>query len=90
VLQARTAVSRLLASIRAAAPAGAILLAFELVVPESGAPRIGKMIDLTMLGMLTGRERTEAEYRRLLEEAGFKFEGVTASPTPISILSALA
>jgi hypothetical protein len=81
---------RLLASIRAAAPAGAQLLAFELVVPEGGEPHMGKMIDLTMLGMLTGRERTEAEYRRLLEEAGFKFEGVTPSPTPISIIRALA
>jgi hypothetical protein len=81
---------RLLASIRSAAPAGARLLAFELVVPEGGAPHMGKMIDLTMLGMLTGRERTEAEYRRLLEEAGFKFEGITAGPTPVSVVSAMA
>jgi hypothetical protein len=81
---------RLLARIKAAAPAGARLLAFELVVPEGGEPHMAKMIDLTMLGMLTGRERTEAEYRRLLEEAGFKFEGITASPTPISIISAVA
>ena len=81
---------RLLASIKAAAPVGARLLTFDLVIPEGGAPHMGKMIDQIMLGMLTGRERTEPEYRRLLEEAGFKFEGVTASPTPISIISALA
>jgi hypothetical protein len=81
---------RLLAGIRAAAPAGAQLLAFELVVPEGSGPHMAKMIDLTMLGMLTGRERTEAEYRHLLEQAGFKFEGVTATPTPISVISARA
>ena len=46
--------------------------------------------DLTMLGMLTGRERTEAEYRRLLERAGFTFEAVTATRTPISVISARA
>lgn len=81
---------QLLASIRAAAPPGARLLAFELVVPDGGAPHMAKMIDLTMLGMLNGRERTQAEFRLLLEEAGFKFEGVSATPTPVSIITALA
>jgi len=51
---------------------------------------MAKMIDLTMLGMLTGKERTAAEYRALLKQTGFKFEGVTATPTPISIIRALA
>jgi O-methyltransferase domain/Dimerisation domain len=82
--------SRLLAGIKAAAPAGARLVAFELVVPDGAGPHMAKMIDLTMLGMLTGRERTQAEYRLLLEQAGFKFEAVTATPTPISIITALA
>jgi O-methyltransferase domain/Dimerisation domain len=82
--------SRLLANIKAAAPAGARLVAFELVVPDGAEPHMAKMIDLTMLGMLNGRERTQAEYRLLLEQAGFKFEGVTATPTPISIITALA
>ena len=82
--------SRLLASIKAAAPAGARLMAFELVVPDGAEPHMAKMIDLTMLGMLDGRERTAAEYRGLLEEAGFKVEAVTPTPTPISVISALA
>jgi hypothetical protein len=82
--------ARLLANIKAAAPAGARLVAFELVIPDGAGPHMAKMIDLTMLGMLTGRERTQAEYRLLLEDAGFKFEAVTATPTPISIIRALA
>jgi hypothetical protein len=82
--------ARLLANIKAAAPAGARLVAFELVVPDGAEPHMAKMIDLAMLGMLTGRERTEAEFRTLLEQAGFKFEGVTATPTPISVIKALA
>jgi O-methyltransferase domain len=82
--------SRLLANIKAAAPAGARLVAFELVVPDGPEPHMAKMIDLTMLGMLTGKERTAAEYRALLKQTGFKFEGVTATPTPISIIRALA
>jgi O-methyltransferase domain/Dimerisation domain len=81
---------RLLVNIKAAAPAGARLLALELVAPDGAEPHLAKMIDLTMLGMLTGRERTQAEYRLLLEDAGFKFEAVTATPTPISIVQATA
>jgi hypothetical protein len=80
--------SRLLANIRAAAPSGARILAFELVMPTSDAPHMSKMIDLTMLGMLTGRERTAAEMCALFEGAGLTFDGVVASPTPISIVEA--
>ena len=82
--------SRLLASIKAAALAGARLVAFELVVPDGDGPHMAKMIDLTMLGMLNGRERIRAEYRLLLEAAGFEFEAVTATPTPVSIVTARA
>ena len=51
---------------------------------------MAKMINLTMLGMLTGKERTRAEFRLLLEDAGFKFEGISATPTPVSVITALA
>jgi O-methyltransferase domain len=81
---------QLLGVIKAAAPAGARLVAFELVVPDGDTPHMAKMIDLTMLGMLTGKERTQAEFRLLLEEAGFKFEGVSTTPTPVSVITALA
>ena len=43
---------------------------------------MAKMIDLTMLGVLTGKERTQAEFRLLHEEAGFKFEGPAPPPPP--------
>jgi hypothetical protein len=82
--------SRLLANLKAAAPAGARLVAFEFVVPDGGGPHMAKMIDLTMLGMLNGRERTQTEYQLLLEKAGFTFQGVTATPTPVSVIRALA
>lgn len=55
------------------------------ISPESASPA-----PATMLGMLNGRERTQAEYQLLLEKAGFTFEGVTATPTPVSVISALA
>ena len=62
------------------ARAGARVVALELVVPGGDEPHMAKMIDLTMLGMLTGRERTEAEMRTLFEAAGLRFDGSVARP----------
>ncbi len=80
--------SRLLATIRAAAAPGARVLAFELVMPTGDQPHMSKMIDLTMLGMLDGRERTDSEMRTLFEGAGLIYDGVVATPTPVSIIEA--
>ena len=72
---------------RSAAP-GTRVLAFELVIPQGDQPHMSKMIDLTMLGMLNGRERTEAEMRSLFEGAGLIYDGPIPTPTPISIIEA--
>ncbi|QIQ05875.1 methyltransferase [Streptomyces liangshanensis] len=62
---------RILGNVSAAAPAGARLVVIDMVVPEGDAPHPTKMIDITMLGMLGGRQRSETEWRRLLADAGF-------------------
>jgi hypothetical protein len=80
--------TRLPSNIRDGAPSGARVLAFELVMPVTDEPHISKMIDLTMLGMLDGRERADVEMRALFEGAGFTYEGVVHTPTPISIVEA--
>ena len=67
---------------------GARLVAFELVVPPGAAPHMSKMIDLTMLGMLTGRERTREELDELLGAAGFTVDRLIETATPMSILEA--
>jgi hypothetical protein len=79
---------RILASIATAASAGARLLIIEGVVPAGDGPHLTKAIDLTMLGMMTGRERTEQEYRELLDSAGFTLDRVVATPCPFSIIEA--
>lgn len=80
--------TRLLANVRAAGSPGARVLAFELVMPTGDQPHMSKMIDLTMLGMLNGRERTDTEMRALFEGAGFIYHGAGATPTPISVIEA--
>jgi hypothetical protein len=81
--------ARILATIRAAAPSGARVLSLELVVPPGDTPHIAKMIDLTMLGMLTGRERTEAELRELFSRAGLRVDDLVHTPTPMTIVEAV-
>lgn len=78
----------ILASIAAAANRGARVLIVEGVVPPGDGPHLAKTIDLTMLGMLTGKERSEREYRDLLASAGFTLDRVATTPTSYSILEA--
>ena len=78
--------TRLLTNIRNAAAPGSRILALELIMPMGDQPHLSKMIDLTMLGMLNGRERTESEMKALFECAGLVYDGVVATPTPISII----
>lgn len=79
---------RILAAVRAAAAPGARLLVIETVVPTDDQPHLSKAIDLTMLGMVTGKERTEPEFRELLGAAGFTLDRVLATPSPYSVLEA--
>jgi O-methyltransferase domain/Dimerisation domain len=82
------AAAAILANIAAAAPPGARLVGLELVVPPGDAPHLATMIDLTMLGMLTGRERTAEELTALLAAAGFRVDRITPTATPISLVEA--
>src|SRR5581483_3050520 len=65
-------VTRILANVVAAGGRGARLALIEFVVPAGDTPHMAKMIDLTMLGMLTGRERSEVQWQALLATAGFR------------------
>jgi hypothetical protein len=80
---------RILANIARAGASGARVCALELIVPPGDAPHMAKMIDLTMLGMLSGRERSETELRALFERAGLRYERSVSTPTPLSFLEAV-
>jgi hypothetical protein len=79
--------TRILANIAAVAP-GARVVALELIVPPGSGPHLAKMIDLTMLAMLTGRERTEPEMRTVFENAGLRYERASSGAGPISVIEA--
>jgi O-methyltransferase domain/Dimerisation domain len=65
----------ILSCIRRSAPQGARAFVAEHVVPGHDEPHFGKLFDIHMMCWGTGRERTEAEYIRLLEGAGWKYVG---------------
>ena len=64
------------------------LLLVEIVLegPNSGAET--KILDIQMLTMLGGRERSEPEYARLLKSAGLELRRVIPTASPVSILEA--
>jgi len=82
--------ARILRSIRRAAPDGAKLLLIEAIIPEGSEPNWVTSMDLTMLTLLNGRERTEREYKALLSTAGFRLDRTIDVGLKTSILESAA
>ena len=64
------------------------LLLVEMVIPPGNDFHPGKFLDLTMLAITGGRERTEEEYAALLAKAGFNLIRVVPTPSPVSVVEA--
>jgi hypothetical protein len=62
--------------VHTAAPPGARLLLAESVVPPGNEPNGAKWLDLLMLVLEAGRERTEPEWHALLESSGFQIDEI--------------
>lgn len=76
----------ILRNCRAAAKAGAKLLLVEMVIPPGNGPAPGKLLDLEMLVIASGKERTEAEYATLLAGAGWRLTRVVPTQSPASVV----
>lgn len=72
----------------AMAPAARLLIA-ETVLPQGAASSAGKLIDVGMLIMTAGgRQRTEADYRVLLDRAGLRLTRIVPSSGMVSLVEA--
>jgi hypothetical protein len=79
---------RILKSIRRAAPAHAELLVLEFVLTDAPEPHPAKVLDIVMLTMTTGRERSESEYGALLAAGGFRLQRIVPTQSPSCIIMA--
>ncbi len=73
---------------RAMSPQGRLLIV-EAVLPEDDTPHHGKLMDLLMLTVTGGAERTSREYSELVAAAGFAVERIISTSTHQSIVEAV-
>jgi hypothetical protein len=67
---------------------GKVIL-LEFVIDPGNEPNMGKWIDLEMLTMAGGRERTEAEYAELFAKAGLRLTRVVRTASPQCVIEAV-
>ena len=73
---------------RAMKPGGRVIL-IESVLATANTPDFGKLIDLEMLLVPGGRERTEQEFRDLFDRAGFRLTRLVPTQSPLSVLEGI-
>jgi len=78
----------ILRHIRKAMKPGGRLLIVEMVLPDGDEPHPGKVLDIVMLVMPGGQERTKAEYATLLAKAGFRLTRVVPTNSAVSVVEA--
>ena len=87
---------QILQQIRKSAPKGAKVLVVETVLPDESAWAAGKAahfgnhLDINMLVLTGGRERTPEEFARLFADSGWRFARVVPTPSAYSIVEGVA
>ena len=74
----------ILAQIRRAAPSGAKVLLLECVVDLGEGFDFGKDLDIEMLVMTTGRERTAEEWKTVLADGGWRLTRIAPTAAGVS------
>jgi O-methyltransferase domain len=74
---------------RAMRPSGRVIV-IELLLGEMGEPGPAPFMDLNMMVMLPGRERSLSEYRALLKQAGFRLDKSSPTRSSMAVIEAVA
>jgi hypothetical protein len=82
-----TAILKSIHTALAGKPEGRVIL-FESIIQPGNTPDFGKLIDVEMLMMPGGKERTEVEYRELFAAAGFEVTRIVPTESPLSVIEA--
>jgi hypothetical protein len=76
----------ILRNVRAAMGAAARLLVVESVINPGNEPAFAKLLDLNMLVVPGGAERTRDEYRRLYEAAGLRLTRIVPTDAEVCVI----
>jgi hypothetical protein len=74
-----------LGNITAVLPPDGRLVIIDPILPEGDAPHPGKFMDITMLALTRGKDRTEQELRELLGQVGLRLVETVGMTAPSSI-----
>jgi O-methyltransferase len=67
---------------------GKVIL-LEMVLRGAGEPDLGKLLDIEMLAMPGGRERSADEFKALFARSGFEMTKVVPTKSPLSVVEAV-
>jgi hypothetical protein len=81
---------RILSNVREAMSTGGRVFLVEQVLPSDGGAHPSTLLDVVMLAVAGGRERTEEQYRTLLASAGLRLVRVQPTRSPSSLIEAVA
>jgi hypothetical protein len=84
-----TEATAILRNCRRALPDDGALVLIEYCLGDDNAPSLGKTIDLVMMTITGGKERTIEQHRALLATAGFQLNRAVPVPPDITIIEAL-
>jgi hypothetical protein len=79
----------ILGNVRKAMKPDSKVLLIEMVLPKGNEFHLGKLLDMVMLVVPGGQERTDTEYATLLEKAGLKLVRVVPTASPVSVVEAV-
>jgi len=79
----------LLSAVRNAALPHARVLVIETVIADVPGPDWSKIMDVIMLWIVGGRQRSHSEHEQLLTKAGFRLERVIQTMSDVTILEAV-
>ncbi|MEV5141770.1 methyltransferase [Streptomyces syringium] len=81
---------RILSACRAAMRKGSRLLVIDGIITPDNMPDLAKTLDMLMMGVFHGQERTLLDFRRLFADAGLKIIRLLSTTTALWIIEAVA
>lgn len=77
---------KIMKSVLAACQPESKIIVIDMVIPEGDEFHFGKLIDMTMMLVAGGKERTAVEFQQLFEQAGFNLDEIVPTDSNFSLI----